>query len=229
MKGRLIGVSVGPGDPELLTLKALRYIKENNVIAIPSKNITESVAYKIVKGAYPELDEKNLLAVDMPMIKDKELLKESHDRAAALIEGYLDQRENVVFLTLGDATVYSTYIYVHKRVIRDGYEAEIVSGVTSFCASAARLGTSLAENRQPVHIIPATYKAESMGELLSLDGTKVLMKSGKRMAEVKKAIKESGSSAMMIENCGMPDERVYLSTDEIPDDAGYYSLIIIKE
>ena len=229
MQGKLYGVGVGPGDPELLTLKALRLIKENEVIAVPGKDIQASVAYQIVKGAYEDLDKKTLIPVAMPMTKDPQVLKTNHDKAADQVEDYLREGKNVVFLTLGDTTVYSTYLYVHKRILERGYEAEIVSGITSFCAVAARLNMGLVEADQPLHVIPATYKAQEMDEILELPGTKVLMKTGKKMKQVKESIEKSGQKAVMIENCGMPSEKIYRSAEEIPEDSGYYSLIIVKE
>ena len=107
-----------------------------------------------------------------------------------------------------------------------GYATEIVSGITSFCAVSARFNEGLVEKSQQLHVIPASYQIE---EALKLPGTKVLMKTGKKMQEVKAQIKASGNKAEMIENCGMPDEKIYRSVEEIPDDAGYYSLIIVKE
>lgn len=226
MTGKLYGVGVGPGDPELLTLKALRLIKEAPVIAVPGTVPENTVAYKIVVQAYPELAEKELLPIDMPMTKDHEKLRESHEKGAKAVAAVLDQGKNVVFLTLGDTTVYSTYLYVHHRVEEMGYDTEIVSGITSFCAVAARLNIGLVEKHEELHVIPASYQIE---EALQLPGTKVLMKAGKKMAEVKATIKRLGASAVMIENCGMPDEKIYRSVEEIPEDAGYYSLIIIKD
>lgn len=226
MAGKLYGVGVGPGDPELLTLKALRLVKEADIVAVPGKEPRESIAYKIVKGAYPELDEKELLAVDMPMTKDKEKLESYHDQGAELLKKELDQGRTVVFLTLGDPTVYSTYIYLHKRIAKMGYDTEIVSGITSFCAVSARLNTGLVEKAEPLHVIPASYQIE---EALKLPGTKVLMKAGKKMKAVKEQMKALGEEGMMIENCGMPDEKIYETVEQIPDDAGYYSLIIVKD
>ena len=226
MKGKLYGVGIGPGDPELLTLKALRVIRESQVIALPGKNPRETVAYKIVEGAYPEIAEKELLAVDMPMTKDPEKLEASHETGAAAIMEYLDKGLQVAFPTLGDPTVYSTYIYVHKRIRAAGYDTEIISGITSFCAVAARLNDSLVEKAEPLHVIPASYQIQ---EALQLPGTKVLMKAGKKMAEVKKTLLEQKLPASMIENCGMENEKIYGSPEEIPEDAGYYSLIIVKE
>lgn len=229
MNGKLYGIGVGPGDPELLTLKALRLIKESPVIAVPGTQVKESVAYQIVKGAYPELDEKLLVPVAMPMTKDPKMLEENHQKAAEQIEAYLKKGEQVVFLTLGDPTVYSTYLYVHKRILSRGYEAEIVSGITSFTAAAARLNLGLVEMSEPLHVIPATYQADQMDEVLKLPGTKVLMKTGKKMKQVKECLLRSGQKTVMVENCGMPNEKIYLSAEEIPESAGYYSLLIVKE
>ena len=226
MRGKLYGVGVGPGDPELLTLKALRLIKEADVIAVPGEEPRDSVAYKIVKGAWEQLEEKTLLAVPMPMTKDPEKLEASHDTGAELIREKLDTGKNVVFLTLGDPTVYSTYLYIHKRIVSMGYETEIVSGIPSFCAVAARLNTGLVEKAEPLHVIPASYQIE---DALKLSGTKVLMKAGKKMKKVKEQLLGMQAEGMMIENCGMPDEKIYRNIEEIPETAGYYSLIIIKE
>jgi len=227
MAGKMYGIGVGPGDPELLTLKAVRIIRESAVVAVPGNTKEESVAYKIVKQAMPDLDEKEIIAVPMPMTKDKELLEESHAKGAKMISGYLDAGKDVAFLTLGDPTVYSTYLYIHKRIDAAGYGTEIVSGITSFCAVSAKLNTGLVEKAEPLHVIPASYQID---EALKLPGTKVLMKAGKKMKHVKETLKGIPNvEAMMIENCGMENEKIYHSVDEINENAGYYSLIIVRE
>lgn len=227
MAGKMYGIGVGPGDPELLTLKAVRLIRESAVVAVPGTVKEESVAYKIVKQAIPELDEKEIILVPMPMTKDKDLLERSHEAGAKLVREQLDAGKDVAFLTLGDPTVYSTYLYIHKRIDAAGYNTEIISGITSFCAVSAKLNTGLVEKAEPLHVIPASYQID---EALKLPGTKVLMKAGKKMAHVKEVLKGMGDcEAMMIENCGMPDEKIYRSADEINENAGYYSLIIVKE
>ena len=226
MTGTLYGLGIGPGDPELLTLEAVRLIRENEVIAFPGEMPQETVAYKIAVQAVPELAEKELTALPMPMTKDPKVLEETHTHAADIVENFLKNGKNVVFLTLGDPTVYSTYLYVHKKILERGLKAEIVSGITSFCAVAARLNMGLVEKAEPLHVIPASYQIE---EALKLPGTKVLMKAGKKMKEVKATLQEIGAQAVMIENCGMPDEKIYANAEEIPENAGYYSLIIVKE
>lgn len=226
MNGILYGTGVGPGDPELMTLKAVRLIRENEVIALPGPDARETVAYQIAVQAVPELAEKILLSVNMPMTHDKDEMNRNHHKAADMVEAYLKEGRNVVFLTLGDPTIYSTYLYVQKRIQARGYQTKLVSGITSFCAAAARTGTSLAEWDEQLHILPAVHKLDST---LSLPGNYVLMKSGRKMQQVKEILKSSGRDVVMVENCGMENEHIYRSVEEIPDDAGYYSLIIAKE
>ena len=226
MAGKMYGIGIGPGDPELLTMKAIRLVRECEVIAVPGKVKEDTIAYKIVSQAVPEMADKEFLQVDFPMTKDKEKLEASHDAGADAICAVLDQGKNIAFLTLGDPTVYSTYLYVHKRVVARGYDVEIVPGITSFCAVAARLNIGLVEKAEELHVIPASYQID---EALELPGTKVLMKAGKQMARVKETLREKGCRAAMIENCGMPDEKIYRTVDEINEDAGYYSLLIVKD
>ena len=134
-KGIAYGVGVGPGDPEYMTLKACRLIRENDVMAVPGKVPQDAVAYKIAVQAFPELAEKELVAIDMPMVKDGELIRKSHAEAAKLIESYLDEGKNVVYLTLGDSTIYCTFSYIQHILEADGYDVELVSGIPSFCAA----------------------------------------------------------------------------------------------
>ena len=228
-RGKLYGVGVGPGDPELMTVKAIRTIERSDVIVVPGKKTEDSVAYRIAAGICKKLADKRLEAIEMPMVKDEAVLKEGHRAAAEKIEAMLDAGLTVSFLNLGDVTVYATYMYVHKLVAADGYETEIINGITSFTAAAARLNTDLVEKDQPLHVIPASYRKDSVPELLALPGTKILMKAGKEMKAVRAAILTSGQEAVMVENCGMEGEKIYANPAEIPDDASYYSVIIVKE
>lgn len=226
MRGRVYGVGVGPGDPELMTLKAVRLIRENEVIAFPGKTAGESAAFKIALAAVPEIVDKILVPVNMPMIRDRKKLAEEHRRGAGLLEEYLDQGKNLVYLTLGDPTIYCSFSYLQHILEKDGYEVRLVSGITSFCAAAARLNTSLTEWNEQLHVMPASHKTD---EPLNQHGTYVLMKSASHMKETKELLIASGRQVGCVENCGMKNEKVYHSAREIPDDAGYFSLIIAKE
>ena len=226
MKGMIYGVGVGPGDPELMSLKAVRLIRENDVIAVPGKIPQEAVAYKIAATVVPEIAEKTLVPVYMPMVKDRELIQKEHEKGAKMLEEYLDQGRNVVYLTLGDSTIYCTFSYLQHILEQDGYPVELVPGIPSFCAAAARLNLPLAEWDEPLHIVPAVHKTQ---ELLHYEGNYVLMKSASHMKEVKELLRAKGLSVGCVENCSMETEKLYRSLDEIPDDAGYFSLIIAKE
>ena len=226
MKGTAYGVGVGPGDPDLMTLKAVRLIKENEVIAVPGRIPQETVAYKIAEGAVPEIAEKELVPVFMPMTKDPDVLSKAHMEGARTIERYLDHSKNVVFLTLGDPTVYCTFSYLQHILEADGYEVELVSGIPSFCAAAARLGVSLTEWDESLHVVPGLHRTEGIDDL---EGNCVLMKSASHMADVKDMLRKSGRKVCAVENCGMEGEKVYRAIDDIPDDAGYFTLIIAKQ
>lgn len=229
IKGKLYGLGVGPGDPELMTLKAVRLIRECGVVAVPASGRETNVAFEIARGAVPEIETKELLEVSMPMIRDESKLKESHDRAAEAVIGELEKGKDVVFLTLGDPSIYSTYIYVHDRVGAKGYETEIVPGIPSFCAVSARLNEGLTEASEALHIIPASY--EGLEEALLLKGTKVLMKSGKSIGKVKALLqnRENPPSVKMVERCGMQGERIFERLEDLDEEAGYFSILIVKD
>ena len=160
------------------------------------------------------------------MIKDRELIDAEHKKAAKLVESYLDQGKNVVYLTLGDSTIYCTFSYIQHYLEADGYTVELVAGIPSFCAAAARLNTPLTEWDEPLHVLPGIHDLDND---MALKGNYVVMKSASKMAAVKDMLRRSGRRAVMAENCSMANEKLYHSIDEIPDDAGYFSLIIAKE
>lgn len=226
MRGKVYGVGTGPGDPELMTFKAARVIREADVIAVPGTEPTEALAYRIAVQVVPELAEKELLPIDMPMVKDRELIRASHKEGAEAIERILDEGRSVAYITIGDVTVYCTFAYLQEILEEDGYEVELVSGITSFCAAAARMNVQMCKWNEPLHVIPASHKTDAV---LDQPGTYVLMKSASYMKETKEILRASGRNIAMVENCGLPDERVYRSVDEIPDDASYFSLIIARE
>lgn len=225
MKGKVFCVGVGPGDPELLTLKAVRLIRENDVIAVPGRSAEGSVAYRIASAAVPEISGKELVPLFMPMTEDRRVLKEAHWNCAETLKSYLAAGKDVVYLTLGDPTVYCTFAYLQPLIEKEGFAVEYVSGVPSFCAAAARLGVPLAEGNEPLHVIPSP--CEEIGPGLS--GTCVLMKSGSRMAEAKKALVRSGRDVLAVENCTMENERIFRGAEEIPDGSGYFTVVIAKE
>ena len=224
-RGKLYGVGVGPGDPELLTLKAVRILKEADVIAVPDKGSGERTALGIVQ-AY--VAGKEQLICVTPMVRDQAVLDAAHDRIAGDICALLEKGKNVAFITLGDPTVYATYMYIHRRVLARGYEAVLVPGVPSFCAVAARLNTSLCEQSQRLLIVPASHK--DMEDCLNVDANLVFMKAGREIGALKEKLAAHGllESASLVANCGMEGEQVWERFADMPENTGYFSVVLVK-
>lgn len=223
--GKLWGVGIGPGDPELLTLKAVRILRQADVIMLPDSNGAEKTALNIVR-AY--LEGKTLLFAEMPMVRDRAVMDRAHEQAAGQICDLLDQGRQVAFVTLGDPSIYSTYMYLHEKVRRRGYAVEVVPGVPSFCAAAARLNRSLCQGREPLLVIPASHNQEA---LLDVPANKVFMKAGRSILDLQQLLGERGllERASMVENCGMENERVYPHFAALREPSGYFSLVIVKD
>ena len=156
-KGKLYGIGVGPGDTELLTLKAARILKSVPVVFTPkSSKEKESIALSIVKPVLEEREDyKRLMLVTpiFPMIEDKDELEKIWNSASEMIAQYLDSGRDVAFITLGDPSVFSTYAYVQKKLI-ENYEIETVPGITSFTACAAARNKALVEQNESLTIVP---------------------------------------------------------------------------
>lgn len=228
--GSLYGIGVGPGEPELITIKAIQTIRKCDVIVLPAVSKEECYAYRIVHEVYPEMEEKPLICMPFPMIKDAQKLELAHERSYQAIEDYLKRGKKVGMLTIGDPSVYSTYMYMHHRALEAGQKAVMISGVPSFCAAAGRLGISLGEKSEEIHVIPASYDVR---RALDYGGTCIYMKSGKRLEELLEVLREQQDEGRNIQvygvtNCGMESERVYQGLDELESAEGYLTTVITK-
>ena len=228
-KGVFYGVGVGPGDPELLTLKAVRLLERCPVIAAPRTKSGEMLALDIASAAV-DLGEKTIVPLYFSMERDKAVQHAAHVDAAEAVRPYLDAGQDVAMLNLGDVSIYATYVYLMEILGEQGYETVMVPGVPSFCAVAARLGVSLTEMNSPLHIAPGGM---ALDEVLDQPGTKVLMKSGRQMPAVLDALAERDmlGKSMLVQNCGLPGETVYpdLSQSRPEGGHGYFSTVIVKE
>ena len=228
-KGTLYGVSVGPGDPELMTLKAVRCIEQCPVLAAPQTAAGRMLALDIAKGAV-DVSGKIILPLHFAMSRDPEVLKASHAAAADAVRAHLDAGRDVALLNLGDVSIYATYGYLEEILTAQGYAAVRIAGVPSFCAAAARLGQSLTGGmEQPLTIAPGRH----VEQVLAAPGAKVLMKTGRRLPKTLDALRDRGllANSAMVCNCGLPDEAVFPAlTDYDPaQDAGYFATILVKE
>lgn len=224
MSGILYGVGVGPGDKKLLTLLAVETMKKADMIVVPDTG-GEKTALNIVSEY---IADKRVMYCSMPMTRDSSVLRKSHENCAELICAELEKGLNLAFITLGDPTIYSTYMYVHCLVLEKGYCAEIINGIPSFCAAAARLNISLCDGKDALHIIPASY--EGVEELLILKGNKVLMKSGKSILNIKKMLEKHDllDQSSMVECCFMENEKIYMKLSDLQEESSYFSIIVVK-
>ncbi len=225
-KGTLFGVSVGPGDPELMTLKAKRIIEQCPCIAAPVTKSGNSLALSIAKGAV-NMDGKTIIELKFPMSTDPQVLAENRQQQARQIASQLELGNDVAMLNLGDISVFSTFGYM-RELLGEAYSVQAVAGVTSFCASAARLGISLTEPDQPLHIIPAGEM--DIDAALELDGCKVLMKSGSHLKDTIGKIKAHGleQQSHLVQNCGLENEAVFYNIDDANIGDSYFTTIIVS-
>lgn len=224
-RGILFGVGVGPGDPELLTIKAARILEQADIIAVPDKGTGQKTAFSIVKDY---VQGKPVMECVTPMVRDQAVLDAAHEEITQRLCQQLDQGKNIAFITLGDPSVYSTYYYIHCRVQKRGYEAQLVPGVPSFCAVAARLNTSLCERSQRLMIVPASHK--DISDCLDVDANLVFMKAGKEIGALQRTLRDKGliDQASLVANCGMEGEQVWEHFGDMPEDTGYFSVVVVK-
>lgn len=227
-QGVFYGVGVGPGDPELLTTKALRTLERCPVIAAPRTKSGEMLALDIVRQAMP-LEGKTILPLEFTMSRDPAVLRASRLQASETIAARLSAGQDVAMLNLGDVSIYATFGYLMDILTGEGYKAVMVPGVPSFCAVAARLGASLTTVSSPLHILPGG--SSSLAEQLDLPGTKVLMKSGRQLPQAAEVLRQKGllEKAAMVRDCGLPTEQVCRDLTRLPEEPGYFATVIVKE
>lgn len=219
MKGRLFAIGIGPGDPELITLKAVNILKDIDIIVCPSKENRPGIAYDIAAKAVPEITKKQIMTLEFPMTKKD--VTDAHKNAAKKLMQVLDNGNDTAFLTLGDPSIYSTFSYISDLIRQNGYEVIVISGVTSFSAAAAKLLLPLSLGDESVMITSKEYTDNAK--------TLVIMKAGSILKELKDKVSKTDKEMYMVENCGMEEERIYKGIDSIPDEAGYFSIVIVKE
>lgn len=234
MPGRFYGVGVGPGDPELLTLKALRVLKEVEVIAYPypSRN-GRSYAFDTV---LPHIDpaEKEVLPLHIPMSRDPEIVEPAWEKALGEIVARLDAGLDIAFVTEGDPFLYSTFIHLFRRLEerRKDVPVTVIPGVTSITAAAIRANVPLADRDDSVAIIPATYGTDAVREALDRFDTVVLMKVSSRLPEVLAILEERGltGNAFLVEKATSREERVVTDLKEAEGRTfNYLSTLIVTK
>ncbi len=231
-QGVFYGVGVGPGDPELLTVKALRTIARCPVVAAPRTAGGRMLALEIARQAAP-LAGKEILPLDFSMSPDPARRAAAHETACRLVREKLDAGLDVAMLNIGDVSIYATCSYLMERLAAAGYRTARVAGVPSFCAAAAALNISLTGMDTPLHVIPAG-NAAALGDTLALPGAKILMKSASHLPAVLDELRAQGLAghSALAANCGLANELLIPDLSAAGEDAakaGYFVTIVVKE
>lgn len=211
-----------------MTLKAKRLIEECDIVAVPvKKEGEESVALNIARGA-ASVPEEKVRRILFTMNKDKAKREECRQAAAEAIMEYLDAGQSVAMPVLGDVGIYSTYSYVHKKLIQAGYEVQMISGIPSFCAGASKANISIVEGNEGFGVIPSLKGIDQVKKAMGVFDNLVIMKVGSHVKEVYDILKAEGKedNAIIISNVGMEGEYV---GPLLPDrEYGYFTTMIIK-
>jgi precorrin-2/cobalt-factor-2 C20-methyltransferase len=209
MQGTFYGVGVGPGEPDLITLKAVKILREAEVIIAPRAEKKEGSTALSIARSFIRRDAQ-VIELVFPMVFDRDHLAAAWEENKNIILSLLEQGKNVAFLTLGDPMLYSTYFYIYRLLKGKGLNIETVPGVTSFSAAASRLGLPLAEGNDVLCIVPATLEKEKIDEVLGCCNSLVMMRVYKNYGQIVGQLSRSGLSdnAVMISRCGFADEEI---------------------
>lgn len=246
--GTLYAVGVGPGDPELITLKGLRRLQSASVLLVPQKDSsTESQAYRIAK-AYINPERQKILFLPLPMTKDLERLNSAWEEILKKIVPILEMGQDIVYILVGDPFLYGTFIYLFEllKSRRPSIPIEVIPGISSIQAASARVQCPLAVAHERIAILPATYEegrsedyagcrdpvSPFLRQTLEQFDTVILMKIHQIFDKVLNLLEELGlvENTIYVEKVGFPEERVVrdlkaLQGKELP----YLSLLIIKK
>jgi len=235
----LIGIGVGPGDPELLTVKAAKAIQNADTIMCPASGEDRpSIALSIVSSLIDKSKTQKIVKLIFPMTKDKDILEQTWKKNAKIMAETVLSGKNVVYLTVGDPYLYSTWIYMHKD-LKENYpdmEISVIPGIVSMFTFASKVGVSIAEGAEKVAIIPSCYDLSSVKEIAKNSESMIFLKDGRYFDKVIEVLKESGfpdNSIFAIgQDLGTENEIIRKMTlGEVNDGTlttKYFSILVVK-
>ncbi|BBD07744.1 precorrin-2 C(20)-methyltransferase [Desulfovibrio ferrophilus] len=230
--GILYGVGTGPGDPDLLTLKAVKVLSSvDRVYAARSSKNTHSVSHGIVR---PHLREGvDVQSLPFPMTRDKNILGEAWTANAQRVLDDLRQGLNVAFLTLGDPMTYSTFGYLWRTLHELDAQApvEVVPGITSYNAAAAASGTILVEAEETLAVVSGANGGGNLRKAAEMADSVVVLKAYKHFDDIQQSLEDIGmlKSSVLVSNCGQQGERIAEDCSTNGDGPQYFSLILAKK
>jgi precorrin-2/cobalt-factor-2 C20-methyltransferase len=225
MTGRLYGIGVGPGDPELLTLKALRVLRAASAIAYPAPETGASFARTIV-AQWLDRGQREI-AIRFPM-RPGPPPEAIYDEAAARLATLLDQRDDIAFLCQGDPLFYGSFAGVYLR-LASRYPVTIVPGVSSLMACAAAAGLPLAQRDAMLSVIPATLAEDELARRLADSEIAAIIKIGRHFAKLRRVLDRLGllDSAVYIERATLPNQRVAPLAAIDPGEVPYFAMALV--
>lgn len=232
--GRLYGLGVGPGDPELLTLKARRVLTEVPVIFVPKKSEDDkSISESIITGLVPNAKSK-ITQIILPMLRDKQKLQEYWQQAADIIWYHLNQGKDGAFVNVGDPLLYGTFTHVMKMLQRNHpeIEIEVIPGISSINAAAARTVIPLASDDDNIAIISGDHGDKAIRETLENFDTVVFIKMNKVFDKLLKILGELNmiDKCVYVRRCTTQDEEIIRDIDRLKDEmVDYFSLLIVRK
>ncbi|KPV55975.1 precorrin-2 C20-methyltransferase [Paenibacillus sp. A3] len=232
--GTLYGLGVGPGDPELITVKAFRLLKESPVIAYPRKKSGAKSYALAITELYVDTREKEMVSLTFPMTKDREALEKQWNKTVDTVWGYLSQGKNVAFVTEGDPMLYSTYIHLMRLMKERHPEVEAVSipGISSVLAAASRLGLPLADGDEQVAVVPATDDYEAMRRALETHDCVVFIKVAKVIDLMLTVLRDLGlvDKAAVLTKVTSAEELIWRNMEELAGrELEYLTLMVVRK
>ena len=232
--GKLIGVGVGPGDPELMTLKAVRALAEADVIAHFAKAGNTSHARAIaVQHLRPGITELPLLypvTTELPACSSgyRKALRDFYDDAAATLSAHLEAGRVVAVICEGDPLFYGSYMHVHTRLAAR-FPVEIVAGVTGMSGCWSAAGMPIAQGDDVFTVLPATLPEDELARRLTDADAAVVMKVGRHLSKLRRALKTSGrlARAIYVERGTMADAKMIPLSAKPDDDAPYFAVVLV--
>ncbi|MCF6315382.1 MAG: precorrin-2 C(20)-methyltransferase [Marinosulfonomonas sp.] len=227
MSGVLYGIGLGPGDAELMTLKAARLISAAQVVAYPTlaggSSFARSIAADLIGDGVREVK------IDVPMQVERGPAQAAYDAAADEISAILETGLDVVVLCEGDPFFYGSFMYIYAR-LKDRFQTEVVPGITAMAASAASLGLPLAARNEMLSVVPAPLPDAELRQKISAADSVVIMKVGRHLGRVRAVIEGLGllDQAHYIERATLPAEQK-MPLAKAPDPAPYFSMILITK
>ena len=228
MNGTLYGVGIGPGDPELLTLKAVRLINECPVIAYPAPDTGDSLARAIAAPHIP--DGRHEIVIRTPMIAGNFPANDVYDHYAKEISGHLKQGQDVAVLCEGDPFLFGSFMYIFERLSAQ-FPVQVIPGVSSIGACAAAAGTPLVSRNQVLSIVPAPLAESDLKARIEAADAIAIMKVGRHLEKIRRVIDELGLSdgAQYVEHASMSNQKVCVLSELSETKAPYFSMILIRK